>query len=198
MVVPTGRGRDIIEEVISPADYEDILHWHLEQEKHETNILMRPTCAPHYFRIIAQEEKRSGCVNSRRNLSFATGVQKGCLAGQSICFIDCYGNLKPCSYFLSNVGNVRTTPFEELWCHAEVLEKLRDFDRYKGKCGVCDFLGVCGGCRARADAVYGDFLDEEPFCLYRPPGWEKGPPVTADKKKDDGFERERRPESRHE
>ncbi len=27
---------------------------------------------------------------------------------------------------------------------------------------------VCGGCRARAYAIFGDYLDEEPFCGYKP------------------------------
>jgi AdoMet-dependent heme synthase len=173
MVVPTGRGRDIMEELISPGDYEEILHWHWEQEQREEDILMRPTCAPHYFRIIAQEQKREGVQHKRRNLSFATGAQKGCLAGQYICLIDCFGNLKPCSYFLSSVGNVKETPFEELWFNSETLKQLRDFRSYKGKCGACEFLNVCGGCRARADAVHHDFLEEEPFCLYAPEGSEK-------------------------
>jgi radical SAM protein with 4Fe4S-binding SPASM domain len=161
-----------MEELISPEDYEDILRWHLEQEKREENILMRPTCAPHYFRIVAQEENREGTRKPRRSLSFATGVQKGCLAGQNICLIDCFGNLKPCSYFLSSVGNVRETSFEKLWFNSEILKQLRDFSSYKGKCGSCEFLNVCGGCRARADAVHNDFLQEEPFCPYLPPGWE--------------------------
>ncbi len=182
MVVPTGRGRDIIEELISPADYEEILHWHLEQEKRENDILMRPTCAPHYFRIVAQEEKRAGAMSPRRSLSFATGVQKGCLAGQNICLIDCFGNLKPCSYFLSSVGNVRETPFEELWFHSDALRQLRDNSCYKGKCGACEYIQVCGGCRARADAVYGDFLAEEPFCLYSPEGWIDGSAAGAHRK----------------
>ncbi|MCK7479574.1 MAG: hypothetical protein M0C28_21245 [Candidatus Moduliflexus flocculans] len=50
----------------------------------------------------------------------------------------------------------------------QVFNDLRDFKKYKGKCGECEFLNVCGGCRARADAVYGDYMEEEPFCSYIP------------------------------
>jgi MoaA/NifB/PqqE/SkfB family radical SAM enzyme len=27
---------------------------------------------------------------------------------------------------------------------------------------------VCGGCRARAYATTGDYLAEEPYCVYKP------------------------------
>lgn len=170
MIVPTGRGEEILNELISPEDYEEILAWHFHQERQETEILMRPTCAPHYYRIAPQLARASGVSYERRSLSFSTGGGKGCLAGQSICLIDAFGNLKPCSYFPTVAGNVKQTPFKDLWFHAPLLQELRDFSRYRGKCGVCEYLRVCGGCRARADAVYGDYLAEEPFCHYQPPG----------------------------
>lgn len=168
MIVPTGRGEDILDELISGADYEEILAWHYRQERDEHDILMRPTCAPHYYRIAPQLARAEGVSLERRSLSFSTGGSKGCLAGQSICFIDAFGDLKPCSYFPRAVGNVKQTPFSQLWFDSPLLNELRDFSAYRGKCGVCEYLRVCGGCRARADAVYGDYLAEEPFCSYVP------------------------------
>ena len=168
MIVPTGRGEEIMSELISADDYEEILKWHYEQEKHEDDILMRPTCAPHYYRIVPQMAKAEGVDFKRRSLTFSTGGGKGCIAAQTICLIDCFGNLKPCSYFHSSVGNVKQVPFKELWFNSKVFNDLRDFSKYKGKCGECEFINVCGGCRARADAVYGDYMAEEPFCNYIP------------------------------
>ena len=43
---------------------------------------------------------------------------------------------------------------------------LRDPDGFKGVCGACDYRQVCGGSRARAYAVTGDFLESEPDCIY--------------------------------
>ncbi len=168
MIVPTGRGADILDELIGKEDYEAILEWHYQQEKQEETILMRPTCAPHYYRVAPQLAKAEGISFQRRSLSFSTGGGKGCIAAQSICLIDCFGNVKPCSYFPRSAGNVRETPFREIWENAPLFRELRDFATYKGKCGVCEFLNVCGGCRARADAVHGDYLAEEPFCSYVP------------------------------
>ena len=60
------------------------------------------------------------------------------------------------------------TPFNEIWEKSEVFLTLRDFKTLKGKCGICEYKGVCGGCRARAHYASGDFLEEEPYCLYEP------------------------------
>jgi len=168
MIVPTGRGEAILSELISKEDYEEILAWHYEQEKQEEEILMRPTCAPHYYRIVRQKAKEEGSSFQRRSLTFSTGGGKGCIAAQTICLIDCFGNLKPCSYFHSSVGNVKQVPFKTLWFESKVFNDLRDFKRYEGKCGECEYLNVCGGCRARADAIHGSYMAEEPFCNYVP------------------------------
>ncbi len=168
MIVPTGRGEEIMSELISKEDYEEILDWHYQQEKREDDILMRPTCAPHYYRIVPQKAKAEGVEFERRSLTFSTGGGKGCIAAQTICLIDCFGNVKPCSYFHSSAGNVKQVPFRELWFNSKIFNDLRDFKKYKGKCGECEFINVCGGCRARADAVYGDYMAEEPFCNYIP------------------------------
>ena len=63
---------------------------------------------------------------------------------------------------------MKETPFKDIWEKSQIFQELRDFKKYKGKCGDCEYLNVCGGCRARADAVYGDYLEEEPFCNYTP------------------------------
>lgn len=168
LIVPTGRGEEIMAELVSKEDYEDILTWHFHQELEEDEMLMRPTCAPHYYRISLQKAKEEKIDYKRRTLTFSTGGGKGCVAAQVICLIDSYGNVQPCSYFPMSAGNVKDTPFREIWEKSDLFKNLRDFDKYKGRCGSCEYLNVCGGCRARADAVYGDYLEEEPFCNYLP------------------------------
>ncbi len=63
----------------------------------------------------------------------------------------------------------------EIWRKSPVFLALRDPTRYRGRCGVCEFHNVCGGCRGRALAASGDYLDEEPLCVYQP---HYHPPVT--------------------
>ena len=66
------------------------------------------------------------------------------------------------------LGNVRDMPFSKIWETSEVFDDLRHYERLKGKCGACEYKGVCGGCRARALAATGDYLAEEPYCAYVP------------------------------
>jgi radical SAM protein with 4Fe4S-binding SPASM domain len=131
-------------------------------------MLVRPTCAPHYYRIVLQKSKEEGSQFERRTLKFSTGGSKGCIAGQLIALIDVDGNVLPCSYFPKPAGNIKQQSFRDIWEHSELFRDLRDFKKYKGKCGSCEYVTVCGGCRARAYAVHGDYLEEEPFCGHMP------------------------------
>jgi len=95
-------------------------------------------------------------------------MTKGCLAGTGVCFISHEGEVFPCGYLPVIAGDLRKQTFADIWEHAEVFRQLREPDNLKGKCGCCEFRNVCMGCRARAFAATGDFLDEEPFCVYQP------------------------------
>jgi radical SAM protein with 4Fe4S-binding SPASM domain len=95
-------------------------------------------------------------------------MTKGCLAGTGVCFISHEGEVFPCGYLPALAGDLRKLSFAEIWNESVVFNQLRDDDNLKGKCGCCEFRHVCMGCRARAFAATGDFLAEEPFCVYEP------------------------------
>jgi radical SAM protein with 4Fe4S-binding SPASM domain len=95
-------------------------------------------------------------------------MTKGCLAGTGVCFISHEGEVFPCGYLPAIAGDLRKEKFADIWANAKVFNDLRDTDNLKGKCGCCEFRNVCMGCRARAFAATGDYLDPEPFCVYEP------------------------------
>jgi len=95
-------------------------------------------------------------------------MTKGCLAGTGVCFLSHEGEVFPCGYLPALAGDLRKQSFADVWNNSVVFEALRDDDNLKGKCGCCEFRHVCMGCRARAFAATGDFLAEEPFCVYEP------------------------------
>ena len=97
-----------------------------------------------------------------------SAMTKGCLAGTGVCFISHEGEVYPCGYLPVIAGDLRKQSFAEIWDHSVVFEQLRDTGALKGKCGCCEFRNVCMGCRARAFAKTGDFMAEEPFCVYEP------------------------------
>ena len=168
MVVPTGRGEEVLSELIPQADYDDILEWHAQMEEEEEELLVRPTCAPHYYRVVLQRAKAAGKKHRHRTLAFSTGGSKGCLAGQLICFINVDGEALPCSYFPVSAGNLFGQSFKDVWENGAVFKDMRDFDRLGGRCGSCEYVNVCGGCRARALSMSGDYMAEEPLCNHVP------------------------------
>lgn len=95
-------------------------------------------------------------------------MTKGCLAGTGVCFISHEGEVYPCGYLPVIAGDLRKQTFADIWENSTVFHELRDSSGLKGKCGCCEFRNVCMGCRARAYAATGDFMDEEPFCVYQP------------------------------
>ncbi len=185
MLVPVGCGVSIADREMLPADeYERVLNWFYDQSKSVT-IDLKATCAPHYFRVRAQrivEERKHG---DRSTPFVAVGTQmkaapdpgggrplsamtRGCLAGTAVCFVSNAGDIYPCGYLPVSAGNVRQQKFGEIWSRSAVFEKLRDSSALGGKCGICKYEGICGGCRARAFSDNGDYLAEEPFCTYEP------------------------------
>ncbi len=94
----------------------------------------------------------------------------GCMAGTQYCRITPGGDVTPCPYMTVSAGNVRDRSFTEIWNEAPVLRALRDRTKLKGRCGACEFNELCGGCRCRAQAAFGDYLQEDPACTYQPTG----------------------------
>ncbi|KYK36509.1 MAG: hypothetical protein AYK19_08540 [Theionarchaea archaeon DG-70-1] len=90
----------------------------------------------------------------------------GCTAGISLCNLTPDGYIQPCPKLRVNLGNVRNKPIKELWKESPILTDLRNRDNLKGQCGACTYTYVCGGCRARAYFYYGNYLEEDPRCMF--------------------------------
>ena len=95
-------------------------------------------------------------------------MTKGCLAGTAVCFFSHQGEVYPCGYLPALAGDLKKQSFADIWENSFVFNQLRDVNNLNGKCGCCEFRNVCMGCRARAFAATGNYLDEEPFCVYQP------------------------------
>ena len=168
LLVPTGRGKAIADLEISPAEYERTLNWVYERS-FESAIQFKPTCAPHYYRIFRQREEKAGrSVTPQSHGLFA--MTKGCMGGDGFVFVSHVGMLQPCGFLELNCGELRKENFDfkKIYETSPIFLELRDSSQYHGKCGVCEYTRFCGGCRARAYAADGDYLGEEPYCVYSP------------------------------
>ena len=166
LLVPTGRARQMADQEISPEDYEKTLKWFYEQIPN-CSIQLKATCAPHYYRIFHQRKKDRSVKSIAKESPLHT-MTRGCMGGSSFCFISSTGQVQPCGFLEIDCGRLKEKAFKDIWNNSPVFNELRDLSKYKGKCGRCEFLKVCGGCRARAYELTGDYLAEEPFCVYEP------------------------------
>ena len=163
-LVPTGRGNNISHYELSPEEYEDTLKWIYHKSK-ENYIYIHPTCAPQYSRIKYNLDNKDTLLNKKNNIF--NRYTKGCLGGSSFVFISCIGDVNPCGYLPVSAGNIRKNSFIDIWNNSKLFKELRDSSNLKGKCGSCQYKNICGGCRARAYSINGDYLSEEPFCIYK-------------------------------
>ena len=155
-LVPTGRAVNIEEEALRKVEYERTITRVMKKQT-EVDIEIKPTCAPQFMRIARQKK-------------IPVRFSRGCLAGISYCIISPKGNVQPCAYLDIAVGNVREKPFDEIWRESQMFKELRTLE-YEGKCGHCDYLDSCGGCRARAYYYsQGNYMAQDDWCLYKPLG----------------------------
>ena len=164
LLVPTGRGKGLESVELAPQQYEDTLNWIYDRQLElGDRMFFKPTDAPHYLRIMKQRQKADG-----QNIKAGHPITRGCLAGIGFCFISHRGAVKGCGYLDVEAGNVREQPFSRIWGESALFCNLRELSHIKGKCGVCEYKRICGGCRARAYEATGDYLEAEPYCVYKP------------------------------
>lgn len=180
-LVPTGRGRP--EDGVSAQAYEEVLN-DLYDLSRRVPFGIKTTEAPHYRRVVQERQLgirrdgrmadgHEGRVGERpQEFGFQTDAigraPKGVNDGNGFMFVDHRGNITPSGFLPLTAGNVRTDDLGEVYRRHPVFRELRDPGRLRGKCGRCEYRALCGGSRARAYALTGDYLGEEPCCLYEP------------------------------
>ncbi|HUW18649.1 MAG TPA: radical SAM protein [Sedimentisphaerales bacterium] len=157
ILVPTGRGTQLADAILDPLRYEMLLN-ELLQLKLESEIEVRVTCGPQFARVCRQEK-----------LERVSGGTGGCLGGREFGFISYRGDVQACGFLNISAGNLikNRYDFGRIWEGSKVLKEIRDVLTYKGECGACEYVATCGGCRARAYAMSGDYLAADPICNYK-------------------------------
>lgn len=169
-LVPTGRGR--VEDMISPEQHEDVYNWLCDISR-SAPFDVKTTAAPAYRRVAIQRARAEGGKGhfAGAGYRFQDGLDRSTIGindGNGFAFISHTGDVCPSGFLPLAGGNVRERPFAEIYRNAPLFRELRDPDLLKGKCGECDFRTVCGGSRARAYGVTGDYLAPDPSCAYTP------------------------------
>ena len=114
----------------------------------------------------------SGAPTSDAKSRTASWATRRVNDGKGFLFISHTGNVYPSGFLPIHAGNIRETPLSEIYRNAPIFKSLRDTSKLEGKCGACEYKEICGGSRARAYAVTGDPLAQEPCCIYQPKNWD--------------------------
>lgn len=177
--VPTGRGRFIKENDLTPEERESLLKFLWNRSKGSRVDIL--STAPQFARVALQAEGMSCNVipshfsnnelpGQLRSMSDFIG---GCGAGRFYVAMNANGDITPCVFFPLVLGNIMKDDPEQLWIHLRELRELRDRACLSGHCGVCEYKYVCGGCRARAYGYFGDYTRPDPGCILNKSAYEE-------------------------
>ncbi len=168
-LVPVGRGK--LEDEIRGSEYELVFNKMVDLSR-RCSFDIKSTEAPHYRRVVIQRNKKAHELH--QNL-FGDGIGRstqGVNDGKGFLFISHTGEIYPSGFLPVSAGNVRKDSLTDVYRESSLFKRLRDYSQLKGKCGVCEYRTVCGGSRARAWSVSGDYMQSDPFCVYVPKGYE--------------------------
>lgn len=174
-LVPTGRGSVMGN---CPTDQYEHLFAKLYELSRRVDFIIKVTEAPHYRVYVAQQEARRQALAGAEPAGIGSVHHKargragralmGVNSGKGFCFVDHVGDVCPSGFLPVVAGNVRDTSVIDIYRDSTVFRELRDESLLKGMCGACEHRVLCGGSRARAHAMTGDYLAPEPFCNYGP------------------------------
>jgi radical SAM protein len=167
-LVPVGRG--IEEERIAPQEYETVFE-QLWRHAQRQPYAVKTTEAPHYRRFVLQQggDPLAGPAENRKHGGPAAHrAPLGVGDGKGIMFVSHTGEIYPAGFLPLCCGRFPHDSVVDAYQHHPTFLALRDPDRFKGRCGICEYRHICGGSRARAYAVTGDYLETEPDCVYVP------------------------------
>lgn len=156
-LVPTGRGKT--RDLLTADELED-LFVRLCDLSATAPFDIKTTEGHHYRRVVMQRRGAAAAHTARAPL--------GINDGKGFVFVSHLGEIYPSGFLPLSAGNVRSSELGDVYRNHVLFQQLRDPALLKGKCGRCEFNRICGGSRARAYALTGDYLAEEPLCVYQP------------------------------
>jgi radical SAM protein with 4Fe4S-binding SPASM domain len=176
-LIPMGRGCQM--ESLLPQQFESLFD-RMHDLSGKESFIIKLTEAQHYRRFVIQKERAANssaqaALNIKHILARPRGVKnsiglspEAVNSGKGLIFIDHVGNICPSGFLPIPAGNIRSEALATIYRDAPLFRMLRDCRQLEGKCGVCEFSAICGGSRARAYAMTGNYLAEDPACAYQP------------------------------
>jgi radical SAM protein with 4Fe4S-binding SPASM domain len=165
-LVPVGRGKDMMDQAMTDEQRVSLIRY-LQAKQEESEMVFTMSGGEPLYPEIAMEMHKAHDSKPKDLLikEFWVHNAVGCHAGTLYFSLRPNGDVYPCTFLPITVGNIRKQSLIEIWQNSKVLNVLRQRSTLKGKCGGCEYRETCGGCRGRAYACTGDFLETDPVCL---------------------------------
>ena len=164
-LIVTGRAAEG-DDLLAP-EYEQVFEFMYELSK-TAPFGVKTTEAMHYRRYVAQRIKAEHGVTENPNAKGVAWRTAGVSDGKGFVFVSHTGEIFPSGFFPVSGGNVLDDSLTDVYRNSDLFLTLRDTSQRHGKCGICEYRNICGGSRSRAYALTGDFLAEDPRCVYQP------------------------------
>ncbi len=160
-------GRALENDDLDAAEYEKVFEFMYELSK-TAPFGIKTTEAMHYRRYVAQRIKAEHGITENENAKGVAWRTAGVSDGKGFVFVSHQGEIYPSGFLPVSGGNVLRDSLTDVYRNSGLFRTLRDTTQREGKCGICEYQKVCGGSRSRAYAFTGDFLAEDPRCVYQP------------------------------
>jgi AdoMet-dependent heme synthase len=186
-LVPVGRGQ--LGDLLSGEEFEQVFG-KIYELSNRVSFQIKTTEAMHYRRYLLQHnlqerkmghgaahpqgvarEYEPGAPEADAQTRTNNWMTRRVNDGKGFLFVSHMGNVYPSGFLPIHAGNIREKSLADIYQNAPIFKALRDTKQLEGKCGACEYKEICGGSRARAYAVTGDPLAQEPCCIYQPKNW---------------------------
>ncbi len=159
--VPAGSGADLENLVLSSDEIKEIYKYISERADKEYKKGTKLKILKYRSLWILLHPER--CV---ADLNTPVHIDHGAMCSigiDSLCILP-DATVLPCRRLNLPIGNLMEDSIFKIWYTSDLLWTLRNKNNLKGKCQSCNFIPRCGGCRATAYALTGDYLAEDPQC----------------------------------
>jgi AdoMet-dependent heme synthase len=160
-------GRALAADDLQAEEYERVFEYMYELSK-TAPFGIKTTEAMHYRRYVAQRVKAEHGVTANESAQGVAWRTAGVSDGKGFVFVSHKGEIFPAGFLPVSGGNVLQDSLVDVYQNSDLFRSLRDLSQRGGKCGLCEYQKVCGGSRSRAYALTGDYLAEDPRCVYQP------------------------------
>lgn len=161
IIIPVGNGKDGTL-TLSAQEKKEFLHMMARKKQEYINKIDVTTEDP--LKFLVKDSPWEYCDNG---CNIDESFFGGCTAAITTFNVGADGIVTPCAVLYEPIININEydniAQMTKAYENSEVVKRLAKRD-FSGKCGNCNMRRICGGCRATAKGLTGDYMASDPTC----------------------------------